>query len=181
MITIDELRKLDGMARYNGTGVVKLHVGKSLIYRFYSDMAAVVSEDIHEHRCSFTSTVLKGVLKNYIYEVSGQDPKSTLQVVRSECKANADKIIEVSNAVISEQCNFTTVAGQSYHIAYNTLHQIERVTPKVITLMEKEPNTQDAARIVMDISKADYVCPISVKKSVKECWEIIEYTLNDDK
>jgi len=180
MITIDELRKLGGLAKYNGTGVVKLHVGGSQIYRFYSDMAVTVTEGIHEHRCNFTSTVLKGVLKNHIYDVSGQDPDSTLQIVRSECKPNAEKIIEVPNATIAEQCNFTTLAGQSYYLAYNTLHHIERVTPKVITVMKKEPNIQEAARIVMDASITDYVCPISVKKSEKECWEIIEYTLNDN-
>lgn len=180
MITIDELRKLGGLAKYNGTGVVKLHVGRTQIYRFYSDMATTVSEDIHEHRCNFTSTVLKGVLKNYIYDVAGQDPASILEIVRSKCEANAEKIIEVPNAVLIEQCNFTTMPGESYYLAYNVLHQIERVTPKVVTLMQKEPNVQEAARIVMDTSITEYVCPISVKKSEKECWEIIEYTLNDN-
>ena len=123
----------------------------------------------------------KGELKNYIYDVAGQDPASTLQVERGECLPGAERTIEIPNANVIEMCAFTTVAGQSYHIAYDTLHRVECMTPKVITLLDKElPFQQENPRFITDAANPS-PCAFSQPKSEKECWEIIEYTLNDDK
>ena len=179
MITIDKLRNLNysNVICY-GTGVVKLHLGGSKIYRFYSDISTL--DEIHDHRCNFTSTVLKGILRNRIYELSICNADSTLQVIRSECKPNAERIVEEDNATIIEVCNFTTCVGESYYLKYDLLHKVERVTPKVITFMEKElPNIQSSSRIIMDESVEDHISPLSTTKSEAECWEIIDFTLKD--
>ena len=180
-LTVDGLRKLDGYAHYMGLGVVKYVFRNNRSYHFYSELAPILVEDIHEHRFGFTSKVIKGELKNYIYDIDGQDPDSTLQVERGECSPGAERTIEVPNANVVEMCTFTTVAGQSYHIAYDTLHRVECVTPKVITLLDKElPFQQENPRFITDAANPS-PCAFSQPKSEKECWEIIEYTLNDDK
>ena len=178
MIKIDELRALGGKPHYMGLGVVKYMFRKDRAYHFYSELAPAIVEDIHEHRFGFTSKVIKGIMKNYIYDVDGQDPKSTLQVERGECHAGAERVIEVPNANIIELCTFTTVEGESYHIAYNTLHRVESITPKVITLLAKEPRVQNNPRFVTDAANPS-VCAFSQPKSEKECWEIIDFTLRD--
>ena len=179
MLTIDGLRKLGGSPHYMGLGVVKYFFRDDRAYHFYSELAPAIVDDIHEHRFSFTSKVVKGELKNYIYDVDGQDPNSTLQVERGECKAGAERNIEVPNANIIELCTFTTLAGQSYHISYNTLHRIECVTPKVITLLDKElPFVQTNPRFVTDTAYPS-VCAFSQPKTEAECWEIIDFTLKD--
>ncbi len=181
MLTVDGLRKLDGKVSYMGLGVIKYKFRNNRAYHFYSEMAPAIVEDIHEHRFNFTSKVVKGALKNYIYDVQGQDKNSTLQVERGECTANAERTTEVPNANIVELCNFVTEEGQSYYIHYTTLHRIECLTPKVITLLDKElPNVQENPRFVIDTNNPS-VCAFSQPKSEQECWEIIEYTLNDDK
>jgi len=177
MITIDELRQLGGYAHYMGLGVIKYVFRKNRAYHFWSDLAPAIVEDIHEHRFGFTSKVVKGELKNYIYDVVGQDPNSSLQVERGECVSGAERIIEVPNANIVEMCTFTTVEGKAYTIAYDTLHRVECVTPKVITLLDKNlPFQQENPRFVTDANNPS-VCAFSQPKSEKECWEIIEYTL----
>lgn len=176
MITVDDLRKMGGYPHYLGLGVIKCRVGADESYHFYSDRAEVLVNQIHDHRFGFTSTILKGVLKNTIYIIDGQDPDSVLQVERGECKKEADREILVANANMKELINFTSCVGESYYIAYDTLHQIEVVTPTLVTHLKKEPFSQIAPRFVVDTSMPR-VCAMSKPKTQDECWEIIEYTL----
>lgn len=178
MLTIDGLRRLGGEPHYMGLGVVKYMFRGNRAYHFYSERAPAIVDDIHEHRFSFTSKVVKGEMKNYIYEVFGTDENSTLRVERGECTSGAERIIEVENANVVELCNFTTKEGQFYHVDYRTLHRIECISPKVITLLDKElPYEQTNPRFITD-SENPSVCAFSQPKSKKECWEIIEYTLS---
>lgn len=180
MITIDQLRALNGRPHYMGLGCVKyVFRQSSQAYHFYSDKAEILVEDIHEHRFGFTSKVIKGELKNYIYDVHSSDPESTLQVERGECKPGAERIVEVANANVVELCTFVTSPGQTYSLHQTTLHRIECVTPKVITVINREPMTELMPRFIIDTANPS-VCAFSEPKSVKECWEIIEYTLGDD-
>jgi len=176
MISIDELRKRATYVHYLGLGVIKCRIGKYESYHFYSDRSPVLVNQIHDHRFGFTSTILKGVLKNTIYIIDGQDPESVLQVERGECKKEADREILVTNANMKELTNFTSCAGESYYIAYDTLHQIEVVTPALVTHLKKEPFSQIAPRFVVDTS-VPHICAMSQPKTRNECWEIIEYTL----
>ena len=179
MITIDQLRALGGRPHYMGLGCVKyVFRGGSQAYHFYSDKAEILVEDIHEHRFAFTSTVKKGTLKNYIYDVHGTDPDSTLQVERGECRPDAERVVEVANASIVELCTFVTAPGQSYHLDQTTLHRIECLTPKVVTLINREPMIETKPRFIVDTANPS-VCAFSKPKSEKECWELIEYTLDD--
>ncbi len=180
MITIDQLRALDGRPHYMGLGCVKyVFRGGSQAYHFYCDKAEILVEDIHEHRFGFTSTVKKGTLKNYIYEVHGTDPESTLQVERGECTAGAERIVEVANANVVEICTFITEPGQSYTLQQTTLHRIECISPKVVTLINRQPMVEQTPRFITDAANPS-VCAFSKPKSVDQCWEIIEYTLNDN-
>jgi len=180
MITVDELRALDGHAQYMGLGVIKYAFRKNRAYHFYSNKILSIVDDIHEHKFGFTSTVIKGELKNYIYEIDGTDPNSTLQVERGVCGRDTIRTLVQSNINLVESCTFTTRPGQSYHIEYTTLHKIECLTPKVITLLTKElPLSQLDPQFITDATK-QAVCAFSQPKSDAECWELIEYTLSDD-
>lgn len=177
-LTVDKLRKLGGYPHYLGLGVIKCRLKDDLSYHFYSERSPAIVDNIHEHRFGFTSTVLKGRLKNIIYDVDGSNPESTLQVERGECRPGVERVIEVENAKIIELCSFITPPGESYHIESYTLHRIQWLTDKGITFLEKEPVVRIDPRFVEDISKPR-VCAMSQPKSKEECWEIIEFTLQD--
>ncbi len=179
MITIDELRKLGGVPSQQGMGVIKYKFGYQA-YHFYSgEIHQVRNTGIHSHHHSFTSKVLKGELKNYIYRVDGTDPDSTYQIIRKKSRINAKYIIEQSNVNLIEACSFTTVAGQSYHIEYTTLHKIECKALKVITYLNLKPlPRQKTINFATDTSLSMFSEPHS-PKSEAQCWEVIEDILND--
>lgn len=175
MITVDWLKENDGYPHYSGLGAIKCRLKYNRAYHFYSDHSPTLVNRIHDHRFGFTSTIIKGKLENTIYEIDGQNPESILQVERGECKRGAEQKIIMPNANVKKLVSFTTGIGESYHIEYDTLHQINQMTPAVITYLMKEPVSQLEPRLVIDTS-IPRVCSWP-PKTQKECWEIIEYTL----
>ena len=180
MITIDELRILNGTPAQEGLGVIKFRFNEHQAYHFYSgEIHKVRNTGIHNHHHSFTSEVLKGELKNYIYRVDGTDPDSTYQIIRKKSKINAKYIIEQNNVNLIEACSFTTMAGQSYHIEYTTLHKIECKASKVITYLNFQSRPrQETINFARDTSLSIFSKP-HPSKSESQCWEIIEDILND--
>jgi hypothetical protein len=175
-LSVDALRKLGGYPHYLGLGVIKCRIGSNSSYHFYCDRAPILVNQIHDHRFGFTSTILVGRLRNIIYEIAGQDPTSTLQVERGECKKGAEREVLVENAKMVEVDRFVTSPGESYYIAHDTLHMIEHLDPVTITYLEKEPFAKLEPRFVVDTS-LPRVCAMSQPKSQDECWEVIEYAL----
>jgi len=93
--------------------------------------------------------------------------------------AGAERNIVHANVNLREDCTFTTTVGEEYHIHYRTLHEVELITPKVITLLTKElPFKQTEPHFITDTANPSD-CAFSKPMSVKECWEVIEYTLSD--
>jgi hypothetical protein len=87
-------------------------------------------------------------------------------------------------------CTFDTVARESYFLQRGVYHHVESVTPKLITCMDIVPPTKEElasrntywpqkAQFIID-KRIPYVGVYSQPRSEKECWEIIEYTINDN-
>lgn len=185
MITIDELRAIGSIPKQEGLGVIKFRFRGDQAYHFYSgDIHAVRNTGIHNHPYGFTSEVLKGEIKNYIYKLDGTDPDSTYQSIYKKSKLNANHTVEQDNVKLVEECVFTTAIGQSYSIEYTTLHKIECITPNVIThlTMHRHGKYHGLKQTTVNYI-IDTTLPIIVKphppKSESQCWEIIEAMLND--
>jgi len=178
MQTIDEFRKMGGKPMYVGNGSVKLLFNNGYnVYNFYSDRAELLVDDIHDHRSGFSSTILKGTLRNILYKIDGQDPSSKFRLEYGECKEGVERVIVQDNVIFSETCRFDNIEGTSYYMEHDVLHNIELITPTVITHMIRKPKAKDAPNFIVDTTKP-FVCAFSEPKSKDECWEIIEYTLN---
>lgn len=176
MITIDELRKLGGTPRQGGMGVIKWRVSPSLAYHFYSgDTHEVRGTGIHKHNLGMTSTILKGELRNYIYEIRGVDDDSTLQLIKKHNKLNADYTISQDKINLVEACTFTTVAGKSYTLDIDTLHSIECVADQTITEVRWDTSHQwKTAEFVVDTAEWDNDEKPRPRMTEEECWEIVE-------
>ena len=178
MYTIDEFRKMNGKPMYVGTGTIKLLVNNGYnVYNFYSDKAELLVDDIHDHRSPFSSTILKGTLRNILYKIDGQDTDSNYRLEYGECKEGTERVIVQDNVLYSETCRFDNIEGTSYSMDHDVLHRIELITPTVITHMIRKPLVKDAPNFIVDKRKP-FVCAFSKPKSKSECWEIIEYTIN---
>jgi hypothetical protein len=195
MQTIDEFRKQaksKGVVPvYNGLGMVRLKIGNQG-FLFYSDRAPAINMTIHTHRYDFTSTVLKGAIRNYLYvpKLVGHETNYKLTWKDMVEKVDTEGNTINENVEPLNVCTFNTVAGESYFLQRNVYHHVESVTPKLITRMDVVPPTKEelASRDTYWPQKAyfiidktiPYVGVYSQPKSEKECWEIIEYTLNDN-
>ena len=176
-LTLDYLRGLGAKPHYNGLGVVKLPINSKYSYHFYSELAQAICENVHEHRFSFRSTVLKGTLRNFLYTIKSGNPDSSLILEQGSCLPGSVKETMEAGFDLEDSVTFDTSAGQSYWIRYDQLHKVQALTNTVITFLEKEQAVITEGRIIQD-TENPAPCAFSAPKTAAECWDIIEYTLN---
>jgi len=180
MITIDELRKLGGIPQPEGTGVIKYRVGNRAWHFYDGRIHQVKNTGIHEHFNDFTSQVLKGELKNYIYAVDSADSNSTLQLIYKQSKLNAEYVVKQNNIKLIEMCTFSTVVGESYYLQRTALHKIEMLAPKVVTFLTGDQwQENQSLRYVVDTAIPQPARSKNKPLPLSERWEIIEDILND--
>ncbi len=183
---IDALRKLDGTLHSPAQDVVGLSVGASELYHFYSDNTANI-DDIHNHRRSFTSKVVKGVLRNNLYDII-DNPDSNFSVLTGQClqfcKASQNLCFDNLKVVRENiepmlSASFETAAGNMYFLNYNTFHNLERKTPTVITHILWRDIQQASPQFIRDMNNG-IKCEYNTSISDNKMWEIIEHTLEYD-
>lgn len=173
MITIDELRKFGSVPRQGGMGVIKYRVGDRAWHFYNGEIHQVKNTGIHEHFNDFTSYILKGELKNYIYTVGKTDPNSTLQLIQQQSKINSKQVVIQDNITLVEMCTFSTVAGQSYYLEQTALHKIEMLAPKVVTYIEGDLSF--SPRPLTYVSDTAFEPrPKNKPLSHAQCWEVME-------
>lgn len=180
MITIDELQALNGKVTYNPLGVVKIRVNYDEFWHFYSDKTPVtLKENIHTHPYSYESKILFGGIRHHIYDVEPTD-EETLHKYQKRGRVRTAPLITIhENVNVIQSAVFDTYKNNSYYIHNCVLHQTELLTSKCVTYLKAEPWVHQVFFIKkegIDFSVED----VRQKASVAECWEIIEYTLNDD-
>lgn len=180
MITIDELRRIAiKQPTYMGLGMIKVSIPHSA-YRFYCpDVAPQTTDQHHTHTNSFQSTVLKGVLRNIVYDVTPVDYETNWQWTQGKCSPRCTPEVIHENVEPVETLRFDTLVDSGYQIDAQVFHRIELVTDKVITkLTVTERGTVDPIYILD--KKLGYQSPWAVRKTPAECWEAIEYILDDN-
>lgn len=182
MITIDELRKLNGRVTYHALGTVKLNVGFKEFWHFYSDKTPVaLDENIHSHPYSYDSKILFGGIRHHIYDVIPTEEKrvnSYKRRAKHGSKVELDVIHE--NIDVLETITFDTYKDDTYYINHSTLHKIELITPKCVTYLKAQPWQDNLFFVVHEDWNMTRKEILTQKASNAECWEIIEYTLNDE-
>jgi len=182
-ILIDNLRNLGTTPRILAIGAVELPINETQAYHFYSKETPQTIDDIHNHRNSFTSLVVSGGIRNYLYDVKESD-KSTLQLVRGACSGvcHASKKlcckvdVELENVHVTEVCKFDTLTDSSYRLEYNLFHKVEKLTPTIITLITREERAQDTVQFVIDLDDPTE-CELRGFNDTDKCWEIIQDAL----
>jgi len=180
MLTIDGLRKLNGHVVCHPLGAVRLlfsRGGKQLVYHFYSDKSPMQDPtNLHNHPYTFTSRIFKGVLRNFIYDVTESETPTPHKMIQRECCEGSETPTIHANVNRVNTLTFDVSEGQSYEIHHSVIHRIELRTPKVISLLDRGPNVCMPYFVLeQHIEHKDE--ELFNLKSVKECWEIIEYTL----
>lgn len=179
MITIDQLRR-ESKHRpgYMGLGVIKLRVNDRSAYRFYCDeVARQTIDQIHTHTFSFDAKVLKGVLRNIIYDVTTVDHETDYRLTQGKCD-HTPPPTAFENVEFKETFRIDSPVGTEYSIDSQTFHRIELVTDKVVTFKHTTHNPDTHPQFVED-KQIEYVDPWADRKTTEQCWEAIAFILRE--
>lgn len=168
-IDLDLLRSNHQRVYYFGLGFIQLKINEVERLHFYSPELPVITEDIHDHRYSFTSKVLKGILKNKRWWVGIGDS----HVLRYEnCSPNKVSLPE-EYCVAGFEATEVSEAGtpkDTYTMELDEFHQVEAVG--AVTYLRRGLVEKALASIVTEKGKAS-VCPFSKKIPEDELWKMM--------
>jgi hypothetical protein len=170
-----EYLKTLGTPHYFGLGFIQLKLNKYERIHFYHPelMPILDDEEIHDHRYTFRSRILKGSLTNEIF-VYDSMLFTDLGLFEVSCSMeDAGKPPHFLKEVdISMVCSFSLTEGSEYALSADAFHRIKYHEP-TITYLTRGEIIKDYARIIKPVVAPD-VCPFSKKMDEAELWDIIE-------
>jgi hypothetical protein len=173
-INLKELKKNHVRLYYFGLGFIQLKIDETYRLHFYSSKLPSITEDIHNHRYDFTSTVLKGRFINNVWgitEVSELNGGNAPHVMVNE-SCNPD----ISAPPLRMRCEAHLIhrgvyeEGQNYLMPENAFHTVKG--EDCVTLLERGKYTKEFAQVVMPKDKSP-ICPFSKKIEDEVLWEIM--------
>lgn len=159
---------------YFGLGFIQLKFKdkQSRLNIYTADLPPIIGdEEIHDHRYSFTSHILKGEFTQHLYEkIEGDD-----YILEEEsCTPN------VPSNIIG-YCNFNKLntslytADSTYILNHNTFHRV--VAEYAITLLIRPLSYEKPLARVARLKDAPKVCPFSKTIPESELWDIVSKNL----
>lgn len=186
--TLSELRQSGATPHYFGLGFIQLKLDAQRRLHFWVPHWPVIpgaETELHNHRYSFSSTVLQGTLVQEIFRLpADEDFRSSpnsgdLEVVEVSCKpAQSSDPRILGYATPRKVLHLTTHAGGQYRLDPMDFH---RAFPQgnVITRLDRQSTEHEFAR-VLRAPGSGFTCPFSIEKSAEECWEEIARMLPQD-
>jgi hypothetical protein len=162
-------------AHYFGLGFIQVKIDALRRVHFYHPDVPAFVEEPHDHRYSFVSTVLRGALRNTIYQVG---PGVESLVEYESCKKNGPEVPRGITGNVTKFGEFVTHAGSGYYLDSNTFHTVEPLLDlgPCVTFITRENPKKDFARVVRD-PLAPAVCPFSKTLESEELWRIVSECL----
>jgi len=178
MISIDELKSQCLKIHFFGLGFIQVKVSDSQRYHFYVPDLPSFTDHPHDHRYWFRSEVLRGSLRNIIWELDvppeegGERRVQRYDSCSSEDPSPKKKYITWAGVTTS----FTTHEGSGYLMPINVFHQVEPLTLPCVTRISRGPKEKRFARVLDPIGH-DYVCPFSQVIEEDTLWEHVRQAL----
>lgn len=183
-LNIDYLKNNCIIIHAFGLGFIQIKLNDNERVHVYSNKLSVTAEpeEIHNHKYSFSSYVLKGTLLSTIYEVrpiiyTTSLPQDFFVIQEVNCEPKSDdKETRVAIPVKPiETVEFYTVEGSSYYLHHNTFHKV-KARDNTITYVHRTMSSINTPQVVRRYNK-ELVCPFSVNMSEQDLWEIVEEVL----
>lgn len=179
LLDIDWLRKTGAEPHWFGLGFVQLKLNdEERLHFWHPDLCPDVSEEeVHDHRYTFNSDILKGSLTHYIFdwEPATMAKPGTYEMVYVSCEEGKPAPERKQYGHLHEVGFQELVAGSSYTFLQGRFHRTGIYEPTVTYLCREETETE-YARVIRPIG-APAVCPFSNPKPTEEVWDIIRETL----
>lgn len=167
---IDWLKKNYQMVHYFGLGFIQLKLDATYRMHFYTpELPPIVpEEDIHNHRYSFSSSVLKGVFYQEIFELVEGD---THVCEEESCSPDSPEHKSGRPCGIKSVSSHAYVLGSHYWVHHSTFHRVRATN--CVTLLTRGVREKPHAEVVRS-PYAPKVCPFSQKVKEETLWEMME-------
>lgn len=168
-----------GTPAYFGLGFIQLKINEHQRIHFWVPEWPTIpgaDNELHDHRYTLTSTILKGEIHNQIY-APFPSPHPTHELIEVSCKPNSTQEPQILDRVTPVfLTSFVSKVGDTYTLSPDAFHMAHTVGPTV-TFVQRGDVIKDMARVIRPLDSA-FVCPFSIRYSEQQCWEKIEEILN---
>ncbi len=175
-LTSDWIIKNAEAIHYFGLGFIQVKLNNFERLHFYTKEldSTVQPEEIHNHRYNFVSTVLKGHLKQDIYEFI-YNAGNTHIMSKESCNTVKALFPETHCAV---QKVYQKIYGKddTYYIDHNTFHTVDSID--AITYVKRSDYVKQFAEVIR-INGTELICPFSVNVEQNKLIEIIDAMLSN--
>lgn len=168
-----------GAPAYFGLGFIQLKINEHQRIHFWVPEWPTIpgaDNELHDHRYTLTSTILKGEIHNQIFApLVSSHP--THELIEVSCKPNSTEEPKAIDRVTPIfLTSFVSKVGDTYTLSPDAFHMAHTVGPTV-TFVERSAVIKEMARVMRPINSA-FVCPFSIHYSEQQCWEKIEEIIN---
>lgn len=176
---VNLLRENACEAYFFGVGFIKVKIFDHARMHFYHPDLKAFTENPHDHRYNFISTVLAGELETTVYEECTPNTygKIPMEVSYTPCQKGGEQIEvpEPYPTFIEEVGFFNTKGGSSYYMSKDTFHSVYPCfdAGPCITLLERGEFQKEFARVLHVKDNAD-ACPFGRELSEDEIWKYVE-------
>jgi hypothetical protein len=181
LLNIDWLRATEAEPHWFGLGFVQLKLNsEERLHFWHPDYCPTVSEDeVHDHRYTFNSDILKGSLTHYIFDwepATLMNPGLSHEMIYVSCEKDKPAPVKIQYGHLHDIGFQTLTVGSSYTFLQGRFHRTAIYEPTVTYVCREEPVTE-FARVIRPIGSKS-VCPFSNDMSTEELWDIINETLS---
>lgn len=164
-----------------GLGFIQVKVDEHTRYHFYHpELESIMDEEeVHDHRYGFKSEVLKGCLRQELYNVEipgGQVDWKYCKWSIQEVSCDPDKPVSgkhMLGGIVNSSLIVSSVAGSEYKISKNAFHKVLPTQEPTVTRVTREVPSKEFARVLRK-HEAKEVCPFSPSMTDEELWKWVE-------
>jgi hypothetical protein len=180
MLTIDFLKETGTKPYYFGLGFIQCKIDEQNRYHFWHPelTPTVPEEQIHDHRYTFTSTIIRGSIIHETYTYI-PNPKGSWEKLKVSCNPN-DEVDYDNPENYPIRCDikltgsYNLIQGSTYTFIEREFHKSR--ANLAITHLKREPTMHHFAQVIKPISES-LICPFEKKIPESELWEMIESIL----
>lgn len=175
---LEYLKKNHYQSYFFGLGFIQIKVNEEERYHFYHPKLSAImpEEEIHDHRYDFTSHILKGCLRQTIYQVivDQEYPYGDWLIRQVSCNPDKPAVLEPHLADVSESITTSSYAGSVYTIKKDTFHRVEKTTEPTITFVKRSLPIEKEFAWAVAHKDSKEVCPFSPNMTEDAIWEWVE-------
>lgn len=185
ILNIDELRKNCHVLHFFGLGFLQLKLKNGSRLHFYTPKYQQTSldDDLHNHRQNFSSTILKGVFYQEIYEIEKLSSYDEAQrrghshwMIQESCKEGQKGPTPTWPIIPTKVYQKYYSEGDSYYLNHESFHTV-KASEGCITHLVRSRTMKEFADVCFPVGTKP-VCPFSVKISESELWDEVARLTN---